>query len=247
MSLNDLTFYGSKLDQLIQHHLSLMNRKEKLKKQVFDLKKSIKSFAIKMENEIEKLQSTHTNERAKWQKQQQQLHNDLDEANLELTKALEEVSELNHIIEDLTKEVSTIITRSEKEMEDLKLNYATEIIQIKNTASEVQGNLEMVNSHLEQKLNEEKKKGEKLREEISRVQRQASEELIVAKQKANMELLAVKQDLTFHQAELNDRNNQIDELYEERSRVRSLTRLQFGLLKSRVVNKYRKIFRREKK
>ena len=82
---------------------------------------------------------------------------------------------------------------------------------------------------------------------ISRIQMQASTDLATAKQNFEGRLNVLEKDLLFHKVELQDRNNQIEDLHKERTRVRTLTRIQFGLIKSRVKKRLEKVVKRVRK
>lgn len=218
-----------------------------LDQKVLDLKDSIKQFKIKMETEIEKLQTNQEEERAKWQKQQKKLYDDLDKAQVELVRALEEVRTLSATVEELTTEIATIIKETEKEVADLKSKHDAKVESMKNEALEVEKNLWEVNSNLESNLTNEKQTVAKLQADISRVQKEAAEEILAVKRQKNIELDGVRKDLMNNKFELSDKKYQVKKLEEERSHVRALSKIQYRLVKSRIVKRAERIFGRGKK
>ena len=64
------------------------------------------------------------------------------------------------------------------------------------------------------------------------------------RQEKEQELGKKNQEVTFVKSELEDRNEQIEKLQDERASIRKLTKIQLSILKSRVVKRYRGIMSR---
>lgn len=226
---------------------SSRNAKKDLENKVFDLKKSLQELNEKMQNEIKKLQSINANERSEFERREKELQNDLDKAKSEHKKALQEVSNLKGKVEKLDNEMKRIELKATKEIDELKASHDKAMTSMQMDALEVQSNLEMVNSNLETKLMDEKQHSEQLLMEIRKIQKESAEEIQSIKHKADVDLGTMRKDLALQKNELADRNEQIEELHKERSRVRTLAKIQLGLVKTRIAKRYRKIFRRDAK
>ena len=231
---------------LLSNELS-RNANKDLENKLFDLKKSLQELNEKMQNEIQKLQSINANERSEFERREKELQNDLERAKAEQKKALREVSDLKGKIEELDKEMKRIELQSTKEIDELKASHDKAITNMQMDALEVQSNLEVVNSNLETKLMDEKQHSEQLLFEISKIQKESAEKIQSIKHKAKVDLDTMNNDLNLHKDELADRNEQIEDLHKERTRVRTLAKIQLGLVKTRIAKRYRKIFRRDTK
>lgn len=95
-------------------------------------------------------------------------------------------------------------------------------------------------------MTEEKGASQDLRLDIERIQREAAQEIANIKINADTKVSGLTAKLSFLDSELSDRNVQIDELHDERSSIRTLTKIQLSLLKSRIVKRYKKIVERQK-
>lgn len=221
--------------------------KSNLNGKVFDLRKSLQELNDKMQNEIKKLQSVHAKDRNEWENRERDLLNNLTKAKKEHKKAMQQVTNLKTEIESLNKDVTRINLQATIEMDKLRASHDKAITNMQTDALEVQNNLEIVNSNLETKLHEEKQSSDKLRLDLSKIQKDAAEEIQSIKQKSTIEMMTVKNELNFHKKELEDRNSQIEELYKERSRIRSLAKIQLRLVKSRIKKRFKKIFKRDRK
>ena len=199
-----------------------------------------------MKKEIDNVNKAHQIEKTDWQKQTNKLKEDLDWAQTEHVKALAEVSELNAVIDDLTKNLSSLEEQSKNELNELKSNHASQISKLESEALEVENNLKAINLDLETKLNKEKALSENLRSDIVRIQKEALDEIAAIETKSNTKIFGLNTRLDFMERELSDRNDQIERLDEERASIRKLTKIQLSILKSRIVKRYKKILGKTK-
>jgi len=218
--------------------------REQLKKEVQSLNESIKKLRLKMKTQINKIQTNFDNEKKQLLTKQYKLQNDLNIAQSELLASLEEVSTLKSTTKELTIEVTRIIHQSEQDQQQLKLSHASNIVSLQKEAKEIQNFLQMDKSNLEQSLQTQQQKNEELREEYNRMSRQAAADMTLVKKQHVEETSALQKEILFHRMEVDDRNRQIEELHNERSKVRTLAGIQFNLVKSRIKNRYKKIFKR---
>ena len=192
-----------------------------------------------MQNEIEKLQSNYDNDKSLWQKQEEQLRNELDKAQSEQNKANNDIKELNNLMLSLKKDLEDLKHKSMNEKKQLELEKK----QIETDALEVQNNLEVVNSQLQTKLKDEQITSENLRSDLTTLETEKAN-LLAKTVLVESELQIVEKDLIFHKIELDDRNSQIEVLEDERSSVRTLMKIQYALIKSRIVKRYKKLLRK---
>ena len=139
-----------------------------------------------------------------------------DQTRSELTIALKQVSELNIQNEKLTLETNRLVN----EIKNMKELHLEEIMQFKDQATQVENNLREIIVDLENNL-------------------------LAAKEEVKKERDILEKEIIFHQLEIEDRNNQIESLHQERSKIRTLLKLQLSIVKSRVAKRYRKFFSRE--
>mmetsp|Transcript_16513 Transcript_16513/g.20185 ORF Transcript_16513/g.20185 Transcript_16513/m.20185 type:complete len:377 (-) Transcript_16513:181-1311(-) len=191
-------------------------RMEKLSKQVTQLNQSMTKIKTKMENKVEKLKELHGKERTKWTKENEEYKTEIDQTRSELTIALKQVSELNIQNEKLTLEINRLVN----EIKNMKELHLEEIMQFKDQATQVENNLREIIVDLENNL-------------------------LAAKEEVKKERDILEKETIFHQLEIEDRNNQIESLHQERSKIRTLLKLQLSIVKSRVAKRYRKFFSRE--
>ena len=199
-----------------------------------------------MTKQIEKLQTTFQKEKSQLLTKQYNLQNDLNIAQSELIHALEEVKEIKCTMEDLSKEVVAVVQQSKADEQQLKLSHAEQMATFQKEAKDIQSFLEMDKQQLEQSLQTEQGKMEELRDEYNRFQTKSAADMTLVKQSHTHEVSTLQKEILFHRIELDDRNGQIEELEREREHVRVLAGIQWGIVKTRVKNRYRKIFRRGK-
>lgn len=222
---------------------------KQFEKQVHELTEKVKSltesmslFKTKSNEKAKEMEAKHEREREEWETKKASIEKDLEEAKSALFSAVEEVSELTKMQNDLTAEIKRIVDDSHKRQEAMKMEHSTELTKIKTAALEERTQLGLAIKGLEEEKLAAEKHSEKLRMDIDDIKRQARDELIALKTKSDRQIDDVTKDLVFHKIELGDRNDQIENFEAERKSIRVLLRLQARLVKLRVKKRYRKVF-----
>lgn len=186
------------------------------------------------EREVLEIKANHESEKIELQSKYDELKSDLEVANIELTSAREEASNLGDEIKLLEKNMNELEELLLGQIEDVTTRKDSEIAHLKDDAEEVRATLVKEIEGLEKKLEESELRSEQLMQDLEKAKRELTAELIAFKEKTRKELDALQSTLGSRESDIKARDLTIDTLHTERSSLRKLLRIQGSLVKKRI-------------